>query len=146
MPIESTVTYICSHCRVRATVSKGKVPASWLRDTDGRQMRQDNREPVPWLLHLGKHAAEDLCPVCAEHFRKKFFPVIDDAGSFLGPVTRVKIRVADLLHALADEWDRQIERWPVEGADFNIDQARDAAKVEKAAVERAAKEKEDAGE
>ena len=129
MPVESAETYICSHCRVRVTVPAGAEPKPWLRDRDGRQMRQDNREPVPWLLRLGEDGEEDLCPVCAEHFRKHIFPMIDDAGSFLGPVTRVKIRVADLLHALAEEWDAEIESWPVESADFDLEAARAEAEA-----------------
>ena len=138
MPTEQAETYICSHCQVRVTVPQGEEPAPWLRDRNGRQMRQDNREPAPWLLRLGEDGEEDLCPTCAEHFRKRIFPVIDDAGSFLGPVTRGKIRVADLLHALADEWDDGIESWPVEGADYDIEQVRaEAAEAKEAAEEEA---------
>ena len=129
MPIKSAETYICSHCGVRVTVLHGEEPKPWLRDQDGRQMRQDSREPAPWLLKIGEDGGEDLCPKCAEHFRKYLFPMIDDAGSLLGPVTRVKIRAADLLHALADEWDDQIESWPVESADFDLEEARTALEV-----------------
>ena len=138
MPTERSTTYICSHCGIRVSAPHGEEPQPWLSGKDGQQIRQNSREPVPWLLKLGEDEEEDLCPVCAEHFRKEFFPAIDDAGSFLGPETRHKIRVADLLRALAAEWDDRIESWPVEGADFNINAVREAAAEAAAAAEEVA--------
>ena len=148
MPVEQAKIYICSHCQTHITVRAGEEPKPWLCDREGNKLGQGSQDGSSWLLRIGRGGGEDLCPKCAAYIRKQFFPAIDDIGSWLGSTTRLKIRVVDLLQALVEEWGRQIDCWPVEGADFDGGAARkevdvDAACEEAMATCRARAEKEE---